>query len=125
MHRIAIALIAIASALVVSTARADLVCSDALATASPQYRWDELPSASSALYVDLRTCACGVPFWESGGPTCGPCSDACLTSNEFGDWICGTEWAVGADWTSTQADACNACISESCGPQLLACYLDN
>ena len=107
-----------------------LVCNDARSIngAGAGFNWDELPGASSQLYLTFEACACGVPPWEAGGPTFGPCASACLGSDPWGDWVCGASSPANADptnfWTPAQGAACDACIASQCSDEANACEAD-
>ncbi len=127
MRRTVIAPIVFALSLFAAQARADLVCEDAVSQdgAGANYRFDEIPPTSSALFLDLRNAACGIPWWEAAGPTFGPCAASCLTSDEFNDWVCMIESGVDGDIvTQAMADDCAACVASLCADERDACMAD-
>lgn len=135
MHRITTTLLAAALSLVAANAHADLFCPDARAQGSEgaNYQWDELTGPTSrGLYLDLEACSCGtLTYAPYTAPlaTPGPCSASCSFSDIYNDWGCGLTWPVSGPldeytWTQEQADACNACIADTCSAESLACNAD-
>lgn len=132
----------VASTLFAHAAHASLVCEDAVSQngADAAYQWDELPPASSALFLGLERCACGSLDYGTSPPTAtlGACSAACSFTDGSNDWGCGLiagvcdpaldptcDFYSSYVWKQAQADDCAACVATTCADESAACMADS
>lgn len=113
LHRLGLSLVALATALSISTiAHADpaLVCGDYL---SGDYQPDELPPASQALAEAARACICDTS-----------CAHLCSIPDGEGGRTCMLNATVAFGNLGGDGDACGYCEAVRCMAPILACIAD-